>query len=147
MRTTIMRTTNIRATRIKKSQAGFTLIEIMVVIVILAVLATLVLPKIMDRPDEARKVKVMQDIRILEGALKLYRLDNFVYPADLEALVTKPEGANNWKGYLDRVPEDPWGTPYVYRNTDGKIEIISFGADGTEGGEGANSDISNKDLK
>jgi general secretion pathway protein G len=132
---------------IKKSQAGFTLIEIMVVIVILAVLATLVLPKIMDRPDEARKVKVMQDIRILEGALKLYRLDNFVYPNALEALVTKPEDAKNWKGYLDRVPEDPWGNVYIYRNTDGKVEIISFGSDGAEGGEGSGADISNKDLK
>ena len=132
--------------------SGFTLIEIMVVVVILAVLATFVLPNIMDRPDEARKVKVMQDLRVLEGSLKLYRLDNFIYPSQdlgLSALVNKPENASNWKGYLDRLPKDPWGHEYKYKNpgTHDAIDLYSLGSDGSEGGEGSAKDIGSWDLK
>ena len=137
-------------------QRGFTLIEVMVVVVILAVLATLVVPKIIDRPDEARRVKAKQDIAALEGAPKLYKLDNYVYPSQdqgLEALVTEPTGdpvPKNWMGYQDRLPKDPWGNPYVYNNPSqtkgsGYVDIVSLGADGVEGGEAAAADISNWD--
>ena len=131
---------------------GFTLIEIMVVVVILAVLATFVLPSIMERPDEARKVKIMQDLRVIESSLKLYRLDNFVYPSQdvgLSALVTKPDNAPNWKSYLDRLPKDPWGNDYQYQNpgTNNPIDIYSLGSDGTKGGEGSAKDIGNWELR
>ena len=134
------------------SVLGFTLIEIMVVVVILAVLATFVLPSIMERPDEARKVKIMQDLRVIESSLKLYRLDNFVYPSQdvgLSALVTKPDNAPNWKSYLDRLPKDPWGNDYQYQNpgTNNAIDIYSLGSDGTQGGEGSAKDIGNWELR
>lgn len=135
---------------------GFTLIEVMVVVVILGILAALVVPKIMDRPDAARITRVHHDLRAIQSALDLYRLDNFVYPSTeqgLEALVTKPAGApeaRNWKvgGYLDRVPVDPWGTPYQYLNpgVHGAIDIYSLGADGQIGGEDVNRDIGNWNL-
>ena len=135
-----------------KNVLGFTLIEIMVVVVILAVIATFVLPSIMDRPDEARKVKIMQDLRVIESSLKLYRLDNFVYPSQdvgLSALVTKPDNAPNWKSYLDRLPKDPWGNNYQYQNpgTNNAIDIYSLGSDGAKGGEGAAKDIGNWELR
>ncbi len=123
----------------------------MVVVIILGILAALVVPKIMDRPDAARVTRVKHDLRALQSALDLYRLDNFVYPSTdqgLEALVTRPAGApeaRNWKagGYLDRVPGDPWGTPYQYLNPGehGEIDLYSLGADGQPGGEGVNADI------
>jgi len=119
--------------------AGFTLIEVMVVVVILGILAAVLVPKVMDRPDEARKVKASQDIRALEAALNLYKLDNYDYPSTdqgLEALVSQPgippEPAN-WKegGYIDRLPADPWQEPYQYLSpgAQGSIDIYSTGPD------------------
>jgi len=132
---------------------GFTLIEIMVVLVIIGLLAALIVPSVMDRPDEARAVKAKQDIRGLESALKLYRLDNYRYPSQsegLQALVDKPESAKKWKGpYVDAMPSDPWDEPYRYRNPgrDGRdIDIYTLGADNREGGEGADADIGNWDI-
>ena len=132
---------------------GFTLIEIMVVIVILGVLAALVVPKVMSRPDEARVVAARQDIASLMQALKLYRLDNRRYPTTeqgLAALVTKPTLApvpEGWKngGYVERLPLDPWSKPYQYLNPGlrGEIDVFSFGADGVAGGEGSDADIGN----
>ncbi|MFO7760683.1 MAG: type II secretion system major pseudopilin GspG [Thermodesulfobacteriota bacterium] len=135
------------------NQSGFTLIEIMIVVVILSILAAVVVPRIMDRPEQARKVKARQDIRILENALRLYKLDNYHYPTTdqgLEALVEKPgtdPRPRNWKegGYVDRLPKDPWGFSYKYLNPGkhGEVDIFSLGADGEQGGEGINSDIGN----
>lgn len=139
--------------RSRPALSGFTLIEIMVVIVILGVLAALVVPRVMGRPDEARAVAARQDIATLMQALKLYRLDNYAYPtADqgLQALVERPATAPippNWKagGYLERLPKDPWGHDYLYLNpgVHGEIDVFSYGADGAAGGEGANADIGN----
>lgn len=130
---------------------GFTLIEVMVVVVILAILAALIVPKIMSRPDEARAVAAKQDIATIVQALRLYRLDNTRYPASeqgLAALVARPTVAPvpaNWKagGYLERLPKDPWGNPYLYLNPGirGEIDVFSFGADGVAGGEGVDADI------
>lgn len=138
-------------------QRGFTLIEIMVVVVILGILAAIVVPKVMDRPDAARITKAKQDIRALESALNLYKLDNFNYPSTdqgLEALTQKPSGSpepRNWKkgGYLDRLPKDPWGNEYQYLNPgiQGSVDIFSFGADGRSGGEESNADIGNWNLE
>lgn len=132
---------------------GFTLIEVMVVVVILAILATIVVPKIMDRPDDARIAKAKQDIRAIESALKLYKLDNMHYPTTdqgLEALVKQPSSgpaANNWRkgGYLDSLPIDPWGHPYQYLSPGqhGDFDLYSLGADGQPGGTGADADIGN----
>lgn len=129
-------------------RAGFTLIEIMVVVVILGILAALVVPRIMSRPDEARVVAARQDIKTLVQALKLYRLDNYKYPSmeqGLKALVTKPDsGTENWKASLDYLPKDPWGNEYQYLNpgTHGsEVEVFCFGADGRQGGEGIEADI------
>jgi general secretion pathway protein G len=127
--------------------AGFTLIEIMVVIVILGVLATLVVPRIMGRPDEARGMAAKNDVRQIMNALKMYQLDNGKFPATdqgLGALVTRPAaGANNWKGYLEKLPMDPWGKPYQYLNPGikGDVDVFSFGADGQQGGTGNDADI------
>ncbi len=136
---------------------GFTLIEVMVVVVILGILASLIIPKIMDRPDSARITKARHDVRALESALNLYKLDNFAYPSTdqgLEALVNKPAGSPeppNWKsdGYLDRLPIDPWGTPYQYLNPgeNGAIDIYSLGADGALGGEEVNADVGNWNIE
>ena len=130
---------------------GFTLIEIMVVIVILGVLAALIVPKVMSRPDEARVVAAKQDIATLSQALKLYRLDNKAYPSTeqgLAALAGKPvlpPIPDNWKtgGYVERLPADPWGKPYQYLNpgVHDEIDVFSFGADGVPGGAGADADI------
>lgn len=135
---------------------GFTLIEIMVVVVILGILAAVAVPRIMSRPDTARITKAKQDIRVIENSLKLYRLDNFVYPSTeqgLEALVAPPAGepaAKNWKagGYLDRLPLDPWGNPYQFLNpgVKGDIDLYTLGADNRPGGEGPNGDIGNWNL-
>lgn len=139
------------------AQAGFTLIEIMVVVVILGILAAVVVPRIMDRPDQARITKAAQDIRILENSLRLYRLDNFIYPTTeqgLEALVvrpTTPPEPRRWKegGYVDRLPRDPWGNEYQYLNpgVHGEIDIFSYGADGRPGGEGVNAEIGNWNIE
>ena len=140
----------------RSAQRGFTLIEIMVVVVILGILAAIIVPKVMDRPDQARVTKAKQDISSLESALNLYKLDNFNYPSTdqgLQALVTKPSGdpaAPNWKqgGYVDRLPVDPWGHEYQYLNpgVHGDIDIFSYGADGRPGGTGYNADIGNWTL-
>lgn len=134
-----------------RKQKGFTLIELMVVVVILAILAAFVVPMVMDRPDEARIVKAKQDIASISSALNLYKLDNYRYPTTeqgLEALVQKPETEpvpQNWKPYLKQLPKDPWGRPYLYVSPGehGDFDLYTLGADGQEGGEGANADIGN----
>ena len=135
---------------------AFTLIEVMVVVAILAVLAALIVPKVMSRPDEARVVAARQDIASLLQSLKLYRLDNLRYPTTeqgLAALVTRPTLAPvppNWKpgGYLERLPRDPWGNPYQYLSPGlhGEVDVFSFGADGVAGGEGFDADIGSWNL-
>jgi general secretion pathway protein G len=132
-----------------RASAGFTLIEIMVVVFILGLLVTLVAPKIIGRTDEARRVKAMADIKGIEEAMHLFKLDNGFYPTTdqgIQALVTRPSNARNYNpdGYLDKLPIDPWGNPYVYFS-DGQDYIIkSYGADGQEGGEGKNADIDSR---
>lgn len=143
-----------RSTRV--SSNGFTLIEIMVVIVILGILAALVVPRVLERPDEARAVAARNDIAAIMQAVKLYRLDNQRYPTaeqGLAALVTRPTQAPlppNWKpnGYLERLPKDPWGHPYQYLNPGlrGEIDVYSFGADGQPGGAGIDAEIGSWDL-
>jgi general secretion pathway protein G len=136
-----------------KQQAGFTLIEIMVVVVIIGILGALIIPNIMGRTDDARKTATQSDIRAISNALNLYRLDNFTYPSTeqgLEALVTEPDGfpvAKNWNpdGYLSKLPKDPWGNAYLYLSpgVHGDYDLYSYGADGNEGGEDAGADIVN----
>ncbi|MCD4778044.1 MAG: type II secretion system major pseudopilin GspG [Desulfobacterales bacterium] len=142
-----------------KNVRGFTLIELMVVIIILGILAMYVAPKIMGRPDEARQVKARLDIASLETAIKLYRLDNGMYPGTeqgLQALVAQPETgtlAKKWRkgGYLEknRVPKDPWGNEYIYLcpGVNDDYDIISYGADGVSGGEDKNKDINSWDIE
>lgn len=135
---------------------GFTLLEVMVVVAILGILAALVVPKIISRPDEARVIAAKQDIASLTQALKLYRLDNQRYPTTeqgLQALVVKPVVSPlplSWKagGYVERLPRDPWGHPYQYLNPGlrGEIDVFSLGADGAPGGEGHDADIGSWDL-
>ena len=137
-------------------QHGFTLLEVMVVVVILGVLAALVVPKIISRPDEARVIAARQDIASLMQALKLYRLDNQRYPSTeqgLAALVARPTTAPlapNWKGggYIERMPKDPWGNPYQYLNPGlhGEVDVFSLGADGAPGGEGNDADVGSWNL-
>jgi len=132
-------------------QGGFTLLEIMVVVVILGILAALVVPKIIGRPDEARIMAAKHDIASLMQTLKLYRLDNQRYPLTeqgLQALVSRPSSAPvppNWKagGYVERLPRDPWGNAYQYLNPGlhAEIDVYSLGADGAPGGEGNDADI------
>lgn len=137
-------------------QRGFTLIEIMVVVVIIGILAALVGPRLFGQVDRARISAAKAEISTIENAMKFYRLDNFAYPTTeqgIDALVNKPNDPNikNWNpgGYLERLPSDPWGNPYLYRNpgANGEIDILTFGADGVEGGEGNNADIGNWDLE
>ncbi|GAB1578933.1 type II secretion system major pseudopilin GspG [Bordetella petrii] len=137
--------------RARARQQGFTLIEIMVVIVIMGILAALVVPRVLDRPDQARRVAARQDISGLMQALKLYRLDSGRYPSTaegLQALVKQPEGARNWRPYLDRLPNDPWGHPYQYLNPGvrGEIDVFTFGPDNKAGGEQDDADIGSWDL-
>ena len=137
-------------------QRGFTLIEVMVVVVILGILAAIIVPKVMNRPEQARLVKAKQDVLALENALDLYKLDNGQYPTTdqgLAALVTKPDSnpiPSDWKagGYLKQLPRDPWGRPYQYLNPGqhGEYDIYSLGADGREGGTGVNATIGNWNL-
>jgi general secretion pathway protein G len=138
-----------------QKQTGFTLIEIMIVVVIIGVLATVVVPRVIDRPDQARAIKAKQDIRTLESTLSMYRLDNFAYPTTgqgLQALITAPtvgSSASNWSGpYIERLPKDPWGNDYQYQTPGkrGSTDIYTLGADGVEGGEGNAADIGNWTL-
>ena len=136
-----------------RREAGFTLIEIMVVIAIIGILATLIVPNIMGRPDEARATAAKHDVGTINQALKLYRLDTGRYPTTeqgIKALVERPTSEpipQNWKtgGYLSSVPKDPWGNAYHYSNpgTRGEIDVISYGADGKPGGTGTDADIGN----
>ncbi|HEY0847695.1 MAG TPA: type II secretion system major pseudopilin GspG [Noviherbaspirillum sp.] len=135
---------------------GFTLIEIMVVVVIMGILAALVVPKLMGRADDARITAARQDIATLMQALKLYRLDNQRYPTTeqgLQALVARPTSgpaANGWKagGYVDKLPKDPWGGQYQYLSPGikGEVDVFSYGADGQPGGTGNDADIGSWDL-
>jgi general secretion pathway protein G len=135
---------------------GMTLIEIMVVIVILGVLAALIVPSVIGRPEEARVIAAKQDVATIVQALKLYRLDNHRYPTTeqgLQALVAPPTVAPlapNWKsgGYLERLPKDPWGNPYNYLSpgVHAEIDVFSYGADGAQGGSGRDADIGSWDL-
>ncbi|MFT4174243.1 MAG: type II secretion system major pseudopilin GspG [Rhodocyclaceae bacterium] len=135
-------------------QVGFSLIEIMVVVVIMGVLAALIVPNLMDRPDQARATAARQDVGAIMQALKLYRLDNGQYPSGdqgLRALVDKPTAnpaPSNWRRYLERLPTDPWGHPYHYLNpgANGEIDVFSLGADGEAGGEGARADVGSWQL-
>ena len=128
---------------------GFTLIELMVVLVIMGILAALIVPNIIGRTDEARVTAAKTDIGTIMQALKLYKLDNGIYPTQqqgLGALVVKPTTPpipGNWKPYLEKLPSDPWGRPYQYLNPGihGSVDVLSFGADGKPGGEGADADI------
>lgn len=131
-------------------QKGFTLIEVMVVVVILGILAAIIVPKIMSRPEQARMVKVKQDVLAIQSALDLYKLDNSSYPSTdqgLEALVTKPTVSpvpRNWKsdGYLQELPVDPWGQSYQYINDNEKVRIFSYGPKGKDG----NSEMGNWNM-
>lgn len=138
-------------------QAGFTLIEVIVVLVILGILASIVVPKVVSRTDQAQVVKAKQDIRAMESALQMYRVDNFNYPTTdqgLQALSQKPSSgpeAKNWQpgGYIKSVPKDPWGNEYQYLSPGekGEFDIYSLGSDGRPGGENANADIGNWELE
>lgn len=138
----------------RRRHGGFTLIELMVVILILGVLAALVVPRVMERPDQARATAAKQDIAQIMQALKLYRLDNGRYPTTeqgLQALVQRPQSGpaiNNWKQYLDKMPNDPWNKPYQYMipGAHGELDVFSLGADGQPGGTGTDADIGNWDL-
>ncbi len=130
---------------------GFTLLELLVVLLILALLVSIVAPRLIDKPDQARVQAARADMQTIVQALRLYKLDNGAYPSaaqGLEALVKKPEAAPqppNWKpgGYLERMPRDPWGQPYVYLNPGlmGEIDIMTLGSDGRRGGEGHAADL------
>ena len=133
----------------KVLQKGFTLIELMVVLVIIGVLAALIVPNVLDRADDARVMAAKTDVNNLMQALKLYKLDNQRLPTSeqgLQALIAKPANGpipQNWKPYLDKLPNDPWGRPYQYLNPGikGETDVMSLGADGQAGGEGKNADI------
>ena len=137
------------STMYKNAQRGFTLIELMVVLLIIGVLAALIVPNVLDRADDAKVTAAKTDVSNLMQALKLYKLDNGRYPSaeqGLAALVNKPTAEPvppNWKKNLDQLPKDPWGNAYVYLNpgVKGEVDVMSLGADGQSGGEGKNADI------
>lgn len=145
------------AAAVRSSAAGFTLIEIMVVVTILAILSVLVVPKLIGRTDEAKRVAAKVQIKNIEGALQMYKLDNGDYPTTeqgLDALVSRPsvgEAPKNWRegGYLPKVPKDPWGNPYVYISpgTHGDYDLASYAGDGESGGDGKNADIESWNLE
>ncbi len=136
-------------------QRGFSLIEIMVVVVILGILASIVVPKIISRPDEARVVKAKQDVIAIQNALDLYKLDNGFYPSTdqgILALVEKPNTSpepRDWKNYLKSLPKDPWGREYLYLNPGqhGDVDVFTLGADGQPGGTGINAEVGNWDAQ
>ena len=139
------------------AQRGFTLIEVMVVVVILGILAGLVVPRLLDRPEEARRTKAVMQIKSIEEALALYKLDNGMFPETsqgLEALVEKPEQGRipiryREGGYLGKIPKDPWGNDYVYLSPglNSDYDLISYGADGESGGEGNDADIKSWEIE
>ena len=139
---------SLRPARLRRTR-GFTLIELMVVLVIIGVLAALIVPNVIGRADDARVTAARTDVNNLMNALKMYRLDNQRYPTaeqGLRALVERPgagPAAPNWKPYIDKLPNDPWGRPYQYMNPGvrGEIDVLSLGADGQPGGEGGNADV------
>ncbi len=135
--------------------SGFTLLEILIVVVIIGILGAVIVPQLLSRPDQARVTAAEADIRSLSNALDMYRLDNFNYPStdqSLDALVVQPSGfpeAKNWnpEGYIKKLPTDPWGSPYIYERDGGSgFTLFSLGADGTEGGDALNADIRLADL-
>lgn len=139
-------------------QSGFTLIEIMVVVIILGILVAIIAPNVIGRVDDAQIAAAKADLRGIDNALKFYRLDNFVYPTNeqgLQALISKPNDPNlrNYKagGYLDRrqVPKDPWGREYLYLNPGqhGEVDVYTLGRDGRPGGEGIDADIGSWELE
>ena len=140
---------NLARTARRRLAAGFTLIELMVVLVIIGVLAALIVPNVLDRADDARSTAARTDVTNLMQALKLYRLDNQRYPTSeqgLQALVARPSSGPppiNWKPYQEKLPNDPWGRPYQYLSPGikGEVDVMSFGADGQSGGEGKDADI------
>jgi len=142
--------TSSRIQRLRQAASrGFTLIELMVVLVIIGLLAALIVPNVLDRADDARLTAARTDVSNIMQSLKLYRLDNQRYPTGeqgLQALVTKPTASpvpQNWRPYLEKLPQDPWGQPYKYLNPGlkGEVDVFSLGADGKEGGEGKDADI------
>ncbi len=150
-----MRHRNCRCIRGPRAARGFTLLEILIVVVIIGILGAVIVPNLLSRPGQARVTAAESDIRSLSNALDIYRLDNFNYPSTdqgLDALVTQPPGfpeARNWnpEGYIKKLPEDPWGSPYVYeRDGSTSFVLFSLGADGSEGGDGVNADIRLADL-
>ena len=136
------------------NQSGFTLIEIMVVVVILGILSALIVPNIIGRPDEARVTAAKTELQRIGSALELYRLDNGFYPSSdqgLEALVSEPSGdprPRSWSpdGYLKKLPEDPWGQPYGYESQGRRMDVFSYGADQRQGGEGVDGDLRLSEL-
>ncbi len=141
---------------LRQCQRGFTLIEIMVVVIILGILAGIVVPRLLDEPEEARRTKAQVQIKSLEEALAMYKLHNGYFPTTeqgLQALVEKPETGripNNYKegGYIGKIPLDPWSNPYIYLSpgVHGDYDLISYGADGEPGGEGKDADVESWDI-
>lgn len=139
--------------KISKQQSGFTLLEIIVVVTIIAILAAYIAPKVSGRADDARIAKAKSDIRVLESSLELYKLDNFTYPATdqgLQALTTRPSESPHWRkgGYIKKLSKDPWGEAYIYLQpgTHGEFDIMSLGADSAHGGTDTAADIGNWNL-
>jgi len=149
-----MKGMSVMGSNLRHTQTGFTLIEILVVVVIVGILGAIIVPNLLGRPDQARVTAAESDIRSLANALDIYRLDNFTYPSTeqgIEALVSKPAGFPEPKnyspdGYIKGLPTDPWGSPYIYERDADVFTLFSLGADGAEGGEGLNADILYDDL-